>query len=107
MRNMKAAVLILILAGTSGFPCQAPAPPAEKLTFDKLMKATRVTLRDSAELPMEMKVSFVASDSSGRVRKQKTNSYQYDFNGFNPRSGHYSWHMKGEQSTMGAAASSA
>jgi hypothetical protein len=79
--------------------------PAENPTFAQLASAVRVTLRDSAELPMKMNVTTVATDSSGRVRKQKTGSYEFDFHGFNPRSGQSGYDFRGSRGTIRAAVS--
>ncbi len=106
MVHLKATILVLLLVGIAGLECQTPSAPPEKLTFENLIKATRVTLRDSAELPMEMKVSLVASDATGSIRKLKNGSFQFDFHGFNPRSGNSSWKLHGNRSTTDAAMNS-
>ncbi len=106
MWNLR-TIFLVVVTGITGLECQTTAaPPAEKLTFEKLISATRTTLRDSAELPMVMRVSLVASDTSGRVRKQKTDSYEYDFHGFNPKSSHVSARLRGGRGTMNAARNS-
>ncbi len=107
MRNLSAMFVVVLLTGIAGMEGQtAAAPPAEKLTFEKLIKATKNTLRDSAELPMVMRVSLVASDTSGRVRRQKTSAYEYDFHGFNPKSSHASATLSGSRNLMNAARNS-
>jgi len=106
MRKLSATFFVFLLTGIAGLECQTPAPPAEKLTFQKLISATKTTLRDSAELPMVMRVSLVASDTSGRVRKQKSDSYEYNFHGFNPKSSHTSASLRGGRGTMNAARNS-
>ena len=105
MRILSATFLIFLFAGFTAIECQTTAaPPTEKLTFEKLVKATRTTLRDSAELPMVMRVSLVASDMSGRVRKQRTGAYEYDFHGFNPKSSHVSATLRGNRGAIMNAA---
>jgi len=100
--------LVVLLTGVTSLQGQTTAaPPAEKLTFEKLVKATKITLRDSAELPLEMKVSLTTSDPAGRIRKEKTGSYKLDFHGFNVQSSRGKVTFRGGWSTRNAAFNSA
>ena len=106
MRRLSATFLTFLFAGLAVEGQTTAAPPGEKLTFDKLITATKTTLRDTAELPMVMTVSLVASDSLGRVRKQKTGAFDYDFHGFNQKSGHVSATISGGRGVIMSAARS-
>ena len=104
MRRLSATFLTFLFAGLAVEGQTTAAPRNEKLTFDKLITATKTTLRDTAELPMVMRVSLVASDMSGRVRKQRTGAYDYDFHGFNPKSSHVSATLRGNRGAIMNAA---
>jgi len=78
----KASMLVFLCAGI----VQGQTVPAEKLTPARLASAVKTYLRDSAELPMRIRVESTATDLSGRVRGHKTGNVDYDFHGYNPRS---------------------
>lgn len=80
---------------------------AQQLTFDQLVKASKESLRDTAELPMRLKVEFSATDLTGRVRKHKTGKFDYDFHGFNPHSNNGSLNLHGSRGTIKAAGTTA
>ena len=99
--KLRASALVMLtltvaMAGT------APAP-VDEVTFAQVAKATRIYFRDSAEFPMRMNVELTISDQSGRVRKHKTGKVDYDFHGYNSRSGSANAHFRGPRPVMKAA----
>jgi hypothetical protein len=85
-----------------------PAPAClagQDLTFDQLARASKTYLRDSAEFPMTMAVDFSAIDSAGHVRKHRSGKFNYDFHGYNARSGDANLNLHGPKSSMKAAVS--
>jgi len=73
--------LLLVLPASS----QQPAPPTE-ISFERVIRASKESLRDTAELPMRITTEFSATDLTGRVLKHRKGRFDYDFHGFNPRS---------------------
>jgi hypothetical protein len=104
--------LKLILAAGTAFTVPAivavgqsetMSPTSEKPTFAQVTAAARVTLRDSAELPMDMTVSVVATDASGHIRKKQNGSYRYNFHGYSYKTGHSNSTVTGPRQTLDAA----
>jgi hypothetical protein len=77
----------------------------EELTFAQIAQATKIYFRDSAEFPLRMNVELTVTDTSGQVRKHKTGKFDYDFHGFNVRSGNANTHLRGPRSLIKAALS--
>src|SRR5689334_12586196 len=73
---------------------QQPAPPTE-ISFERVTRASKESLRDSAELPMRITTEFSAADLTGRVLKHRKGRFDYDFHGFNPRSSNASMNLRG------------
>jgi hypothetical protein len=92
-------VFLALIAGTCG---SAPVA-ADEVTFSQVAKATKIYFRDSAEFPLRMNVEFTITDTSGHVRKHKTGKFNYDFHGYNSRSGNANAHLRGPRSLMMAA----
>ena len=63
-----------------------PQSPATEISFERVTRASRESLRDTAELPMRITTEFSAADLHGRVLKHRTGEFDYDFHGYNPRS---------------------
>jgi hypothetical protein len=73
---------VFILAGCRCLAAQsAPAQP----TLAQLTPAIRSFFHDSAEFPLAMQVSVVATNSAGRVVEKKSGKGQFNFRGYNPR----------------------
>jgi hypothetical protein len=84
---VKIARLRLLIALSLAVPVTAQQPvPANEISFERVARASKEFLRDSAELPMRITVDFSATDLTGRVRKHRTGKFDYAFHGFNPRS---------------------
>lgn len=104
---MKIAPPLIALLLAVPVMAQQPAP-ATDFTFERVTRASKESLRDSAELPMRITVDFSATDLTGRVRKHRKGKFDYDFHGFNPRSNnanvdlHGSRHSFKEGGTMAA-----
>ena len=88
-----ARLLIVLLLALPAKP-QQPAPAAE-LSFERVTRASKEFLRDSAELPMRITLDFSATDLAGRLRKHRTGRFDYDFHGFNPRSSNATMNLRG------------
>jgi hypothetical protein len=73
---------------------QQLASPTD-ISFEQVIRASKESLRDSAELPMRITVDFSATDSTGRVRKHRKGRFDYDFHGFNPRSSNSTMNLRG------------
>ena len=80
------AILVCLSMSLSLGSGQTAKAPGDAPTFDQLVAAGRIYLRDSAEYPMRIKVETVATDLSGRVRHHQRSDVDYDFHGYNPRS---------------------
>ncbi len=77
----------LLIALLLAFPLQAQQPaPATELSFERFARASKESLRDTAELPMRLTTEFSATDAHGRVLGHRTGQFDYDFHGYNPRS---------------------
>ena len=100
---LAAGVALTIPAIVAFGQSQTASVTFEKPAFAQVAAAARVTLRDSAELPMEMTVSVVATDVSGRIRKQQNGSYKYNFHGYSQSTGHSSFTVNGPRRTINAA----
>ena len=77
------AVVAVALAQTTQVSEKLTPAPA---TLTQLATAAKAYLRDSAEFPLKMQLSMVATDSSGRVIKRDHAAGTYDFHGYNPSS---------------------
>jgi hypothetical protein len=82
--------LLLVLSASS----QQPAPPTE-ISFERVTRASKESLRDTAELPMRLTTEFSATDLTGRVLKHRKGRFDYDFHGFNPRSSNATMKLRG------------
>lgn len=84
---MKIARLLVALLPVLPAMSQEPVPATTEISFERVTRASKESLRDSAELPMRMSVDFSATDLNGKVRKHGTTKFDYDFHGFNRRFG--------------------
>ena len=91
---MKIARLLVALLLVLPAMSQGPVPATE-ISFERVTRASKESLRDSAELPMRMSVDFSATDLTGKLRKHRTGTYDYDFHGFNPRSSNSTMNLRG------------
>src|SRR5262249_39868623 len=79
-----------------------------EISFERVTRASKEYLRDSAELPMRITVDFSATDSTGKVRKHRNGKFDYDFHGFNPRSSNATMNLRGRpRSSVKEAATTA
>lgn len=86
----------LLIALLIAVPVTAQQPsPATEISFERVVRASKDFLRDSAELPMRIMVDFSATDLTGRIRKHRKGRFDYDFHGFNPRSGNSTMNLRG------------
>ncbi len=81
--------------------------PSQELTFERVAKSGKEYLRDSAEFPLRMTIDFSAIDSSGRVVKHRNGKFDYDFHGYNSRSGESNTRLRGPKSERKEALSTA
>jgi hypothetical protein len=88
-----ARLLVALLLALPAKP-QQPATATE-ISFERFTRASKESLRDSAELPMRITVDFSAMDLTGKVRKHRTGSFDYDFHGYNPRSSNATMNLRG------------
>ncbi|HEX4605215.1 MAG TPA: hypothetical protein VH724_14540 [Candidatus Angelobacter sp.] len=92
MKIARGIFIALLLA----VPVTAQQPPtATEISFERVTRASRESLRDSAELPMRVTTDFSATDLAGHVRKHRTGKFDYDFHGFNPRSSNSTMNLRG------------
>jgi hypothetical protein len=82
---MNVARLLFALLLTLPAMAQQPTVAAE-ISFERVARASKEFLRDSAELPMHLTMDFLATGLTGRVLKHRKGEFDYDFHGFNPRS---------------------
>jgi hypothetical protein len=86
----------LLIALLLALPASSQQPaPATDFSFERVTRASKESLRDSAELPMRITVDFSATDLTGRVRKRRKGRFDYDFHGFNPRSSNSTMNLRG------------
>jgi len=98
--------LLFALLLAAHVTAQQPAP-VTGISFERVTRASRESLRDSAELPMRVTTDFSATDLNGRVRKHRTGKFDYDFHGFNPRSDTGNMNMHGTRSAIKEAGTAA
>ena len=103
--NVPRLLIVLLLA----LPAKPQQPaPATDISFERVTRASRESLRDSAELPMRITVDFSATDLTGRLRKHRTGTFNYDFHGYNPRSSNSTMNLRGRpRSSVKEAATTA
>jgi hypothetical protein len=98
----------LLVALLLVLPAKPQEPvPATEISFERVTRASKEFLRDSAELPMRLTVDFSATDLTGRVRKHKTGKFDYDFHGFNPRSNNGNLNLHGPKHSLKEAGTTA
>ena len=91
MRVLRLLITLLLVLPASS---QQPAPTTE-ISFERVTRASKESLRDSAELPMRITTDFSATDLTGRVLKHRKGRFDYDFHGFNPRSSNATMKLRG------------
>lgn len=101
MNVRKTLSLSILIIGTS-VPCVS-ACSDDELTLGQVAKASKIYFRDSAELPLRMNVEMTITDQFGHIRKHKTGKVDYDFHGYNSRSGDAHWNLKGSRAVLKAA----
>lgn len=74
--------------------------PATEISFERVTRASKEFLRDSAELPMRLDTEFSATDLHGQVLKQRIGKFDYDFHGYNPRSNNGALNLQGPKRSM-------
>jgi hypothetical protein len=99
----KLSSTVVFLALIVGTTCGSTPLATDEVTFSQIAKATKIYFRDSAEFPLRMNVEFTITDTSGHVRKHKTGKFDYDFHGYNSRSGNANTNLHGPKSLMKAA----
>jgi hypothetical protein len=85
----------LLIALLLALPASGQQSASTDISFERVTRASKESLRDSAELPMRIAVDFSATDQTGRVRKHRKGRFDYDFHGFNPRSGSATMNLRG------------
>jgi hypothetical protein len=83
---------LLLLVGIYYYPQDISAPPT--LSITELAKAAKAYLRDSAEFPMNMRITTVVIDAQGRAIKRDKGTGHYDFHGYNARAGNANASMR-------------
>jgi len=101
VKKLSSTVIFLALIGT----CGSTPVATDEVTFGQIAKATKVYFRDSAEFPLRMYVELTITDASGHVRKHKSGKFDYDFHGYNSRSGNANTHLHGPRSLINVALS--
>jgi hypothetical protein len=91
---MNVARLLFALLLTVPAMAQQPTVATE-ISFERIARASKEFLRDSAELPMHITMDFSATDLTGRVLKHRKGEFDYDFHGFNPRSNNAKTNLRG------------
>jgi len=91
---MNVARLLFALLLTVPAMAQQPTVSTE-ISFERIARASKEFLRDSAELPMHITMDFSATDLTGRVLKHRKGEFDYDFHGFNPRSNNAKTNLRG------------
>jgi hypothetical protein len=74
----------------------------EKLTLEQLTQAAKHYFRDTVEFPLAQKMTFTATDPTGRVKKVEHVTAQYVFKGYNPNKQVSSGQLRGEISMWAA-----
>lgn len=89
-------LLAFMLAAVAGVRAETKQISESRtaLTFSQVAVAAKTYLRDSAEFPLNMQVSMMAVDGSGRTIKKDRAKGRYDFHGYNMRSEHASGSMQ-------------
>ncbi|HEY7404348.1 MAG TPA: hypothetical protein VIB39_12555 [Candidatus Angelobacter sp.] len=103
---MNPARLIVTLLLACFVSAQQPAPATE-ISFERVTRASKESLRDSAELPMVLTTEFSAVDLGGRVREHRTGKFDYDFHGYNPRSNNGLLNLLGPKTSVKEASTAA
>jgi hypothetical protein len=103
--NLRKLLFLAVLVLVATAPCVSAASGADELTLAQVAKASKVYFRDSAELPLRMNVEMTLTDQSGRIRKHKTGKVDYDFHGYNSRSEHMHFNLRGPKAVLKAAIS--
>lgn len=77
---MRSRVLAILMAGCFDLA-------GAEVTVDRAVALARAYFRDSAEVPMNVGVTTVVSDTAGKVKHRDQATVRLVFNGYNPRSG--------------------
>ena len=91
-----AALLALVIWCSDAYGQQAA--PEATLTLDQLVGAAKRYFRDTAEFPLQQKMTFVVSDTKGRVRQTKSQLTEYVFQGYKSREKTASFNLHGKVS---------
>ena len=90
-----------LFAGAVSCLAQTAAP--REVSFEQVRAAARTTLRDSAEFPLRLEIVTIFRDKSGKIISQKKGGTDYNFHGFNPRSGQANFDLRGSRGTFASA----
>ncbi len=77
-----------LLAGLSGFGQSAASNPINRA---KIATLSKMFLRDSAELPMDVTVTTVITDRAGREKRRSQSSVHFLFHGYNQQAEKFSF----------------
>ncbi len=101
MNRTLIASATLFVSAVSSLAQTANAP--KEVSFDQVRAAARTTLRDSAEFPLRLEIVTIFRDKSGKIISQKKGSTDYNFHGFNPRSGKANFDLRGSRGAFASA----
>lgn len=97
---MKRSILPALLLCASCPQVRAADVPEVKI--DRIVALAKTYFRDSAEIPMDIAVTTIVTDKSGKPRQRAQSSVRMVFNGYNQQSGRLSLHANSGWFNTGA-----